>query len=326
MALLLPLASREVPTIFSRRIPSKISPLHLGSSLHIASVMAPSHLVLCRKVPLIAAVGEGQTEVEEQWEKQAKKLSVPGEEVEDQEAEKEKEDDVSVSYELDKEASPEDLEYVGQIKRVLELLKKNRDMIFGEIKLTIMIEDPRDAERKRLLGIENPDELTRDDLAAALEDIHEGRIPKNRLALQLLAEEMVSWPDLEIMEGEFERGSKHDHFVSSEVEGPKTKRNKSLYARVTDTGVDPREAAKRLNVDWDLAADIGAEEEVDDEIEVPPAVILLQLSMQGYGALYLVTALPLLIGVSVEMKYENGFIRSRSSVAVFDPTHDLNSN
>lgn len=38
------------------------------------------------------------------------------------------------------------------------------------MKLTIMIEDPRDVERKRLMGID-PDEITRDDLAAALEDV-----------------------------------------------------------------------------------------------------------------------------------------------------------
>jgi hypothetical protein len=37
--------------------------------------------------------------------------------------------------------------------------------------LTVMIEDPRDIERKRLLGIEDPDEVTRDDLADALEDV-----------------------------------------------------------------------------------------------------------------------------------------------------------
>ncbi|KAI0527393.1 hypothetical protein KFK09_002993 [Dendrobium nobile] len=102
-------------------------------------------------------------------------------------------------------------------------------------------------------------------------NIYEGRIPKNRVALRLLAEEMINWPDLE-------------------VEVPKKKRTKSLYARATDTGVDPREAAKRLNIDWDSAADIEAEDE-DEDIEVPPAV--------GYGALYLVTALPIIIGVSV---------------------------
>ena len=35
-----------------------------------------------------------------------------------------------------------------------------------------MIEDPRDAERKRMLGIEDQDDApTRDDLAAALEEV-----------------------------------------------------------------------------------------------------------------------------------------------------------
>lgn len=57
-----------------------------------------------------------------------------------------------------------------------------------------------------------------------------------------------------------------------QVEAPKKKRNKSLYARATDTGVDPRQAAKRLNIDWDSAADIEAGDE-DEDIEVPPAVV-----------------------------------------------------
>ncbi|ONK74879.1 uncharacterized protein A4U43_C03F11060 [Asparagus officinalis] len=91
------------------------------------------------------------------------------------------------------------------------------------------------------------------------------------MALRLLAEEMNQWPDLE-------------------VEAPKTKPRKSLYARATDTGIDPREAAKRLNIDWDTAADI-EEEDDSDEVEVPAAV--------GYSALYLVTGLPILIGISV---------------------------
>ncbi|KAM6576007.1 hypothetical protein CsatA_024334 [Cannabis sativa] len=150
----------------------------------------------------------------------------------------------SVSAEEATEADPEDLEYVGQIKRVLELLRKNRDMLFSEVKLTIMIEDPRDAERRRLLGIEESDGPSREDLAAALE----------------------------------------------EVEAEKKKPSKSLYAKATDTGIDPREAARRLNMEWDTAAEI---EDSDDkeETEVPKAL--------GYGALYLVTAFPVIIGVSV---------------------------
>jgi hypothetical protein len=34
-----------------------------------------------------------------------------------------------------------------------------------------MIEDPREVERRRLLGIEDPDTPTRDDLGAALEEV-----------------------------------------------------------------------------------------------------------------------------------------------------------
>lgn len=41
--------------------------------------------------------------------------------------------------------------------------------VFGlQVKLTIMIEDPRDVERKRLLGIDDESAPTRDDLAEAL--------------------------------------------------------------------------------------------------------------------------------------------------------------
>ncbi|CAO2194964.1 unnamed protein product [Urochloa humidicola] len=183
------------------------------------------------------------------------------------------EDGVAASAEQ-AEASPEDLENIREVKRVLELLKKNRDMTFGEVKLTIMIEDPRDIERKRTLGIEDPDEITRDDLADALVEVNEGRIPENRVALQLLAKEMAEWPDVEV-----------------EAPKGKSKPGKSVYAKATDTGIDPETAAKRLNLDWDSAADIDGEEEEDDETEVPSAV--------GYGALYLLTAFPVIIGISV---------------------------
>lgn len=48
--------------------------------------------------------------------------------------------------------------------------------------------------------------------------------------------------------------------------------SKSLYAKATDTGVDPKEAAKRLNIDWDAAAEIEDEDDSDD-VDVPPAVV-----------------------------------------------------
>ncbi|CAN0920173.1 Ycf3-interacting protein 1, chloroplastic [Linum grandiflorum] len=95
--------------------------------------------------------------------------------------------------------TPQDLEYIGEIKRVLELLKKNRDMLFNEVKLTIMIEDPREEERKKLFGIDDPDAPTRDELAETLELVNEGKVPKDRLALRMLADEMTNWPNLEVI-------------------------------------------------------------------------------------------------------------------------------
>ncbi|CAI9767393.1 unnamed protein product [Fraxinus pennsylvanica] len=147
----------------------------------------------------------------------------------------------------DSDPDLQDLEYVSQIKRVLELLRKNRDMLFNEVKLT-------------------------DELAAVLVEVNEGKIPKDRVALQMLAEEITQWPSLKV-----------------EITPKKKRPGKSLYAKVTDTGIDPREAAKRLNIDWDSAAEI--EDAEADEVEVPSAV--------GYGALYLVTAFPVIIGISV---------------------------
>lgn len=192
-------------------------------------------------------------------------LSVQDQEEDQEEEEEEEEEEEALP------PSPQDLQYVQDIKRVLELLRKNRDMIFSEVKLTVMIEDPRDVERRRLLGIDDADTPTRDDLAEALEQVNEGKIPKNREALQMLAEEMINWPNLE-------------------VEAPKTKPSKSLYAKATDTGINPKEAARRLKIDWDSAAEI-EDADMSDETDVPPVV--------GYGALYLVSGFPIIIGISV---------------------------
>jgi hypothetical protein len=38
--------------------------------------------------------------------------------------------------------------------------------------------------------------VSRDEMAAALDDVAGGRIPKDRVALKCLYEEMASWPDV----------------------------------------------------------------------------------------------------------------------------------
>eukprot|EP01018_Ginkgo_biloba_P028789 Gb_22829 [translate_table: standard] len=136
-----------------------------------------------------------------------------------------------------------------------------------------MIEDPREVEQKRQLGLEDARGCTREDLGNALVDVYEGRIPKDRIVLRELAKEMLNWPNLE-----------------AEVD---VKRNlrESPYAKVTNTGVDPKLAAQRAKVDWDAAAEILPGDEKDNSESLPPAV--------GFSVLYLVSALPIIIGVSV---------------------------
>ncbi|KAF8104382.1 hypothetical protein N665_0172s0016 [Sinapis alba] len=229
-------------------------------------VCLPSPVVVCRS----SGQRKNRRVVVQQEKGDAAEIRVPVPlTLEQQEKEKEDRDEEVEEGEVD----PEDLKYVNQIKRVLELLRRNRDMMFNEVKLTIMIEDPRELEKRRLLGIEEADAPSREDLAEALEQVNEGKIPKDRLTLQMLYEEMIRWPNLE-------------------VEVSKKQRGKSLYAKSTDTGIDPKEAAKRLNLEWDSAAAI-EEADVDDDDTG------LASKAMGYGALYLVSSFPVIIGISV---------------------------
>lgn len=53
------------------------------------------------------------------------------------------------------------------LSQFLTFFKSEMVLLF-KVKLTIMIEDPRDVERRRLLGIDDENAPTRDDLADAL--------------------------------------------------------------------------------------------------------------------------------------------------------------
>ncbi|XP_010480972.1 PREDICTED: ycf3-interacting protein 1, chloroplastic-like [Camelina sativa] len=172
-------------------------------------------------------------------------------------------------YKEGEEVDPEDLRYVNEIKRVLELLRRNRDMIFSEVKLTIMIEDPREVERRRLLGIEDSETPSRDDLAEALEQVNDGKVPKDRATLRMLHEEMMRWPNLE-------------------VEVSKKQRGKSMYAKSTDTGIDPKEAAKRLNIEWDSAAAIEEADVNEEQGVVTKVAVCSQISLKRFHRLLII--------------------------------------
>lgn len=87
--------------------------------------------------------------------------------------------------------------YCREIFEVLKTLKNTRDMSVNEVKLVVSIEDPRTKERRMQQGIEDERGVSRDEMAVALLDVAEGRVPKDRIALRCLHEEISQWPFLE---------------------------------------------------------------------------------------------------------------------------------
>jgi hypothetical protein len=82
------------------------------------------------------------------------------------------------------------------IVRILRMLKDKRDMDVREAKLIVAIDDPGN-DQKRAIGIEDSLGVSRDEVSAAMEAVAAGQIPKDRLALRVLHNEMVNWPFLE---------------------------------------------------------------------------------------------------------------------------------
>ncbi|KAG0604399.1 hypothetical protein M758_10G169600 [Ceratodon purpureus] len=167
----------------------------------------------------------------------------------------------------------EDQANISEILRVVDLLKKKRDMTFNEVRLTIMIEDPREVERRRQLGIEDERGCSKEDMAVALQEVMDGKVPEDRLILRELTKEMLNWPNLE-----------------DEISGLNPLA--SPYAKMTPTGVDPKLAAQRAKVDWDAAAEIQPGEEPKDLSDMVPPVV-------GFSFLYFVSFIPVIIVVAV---------------------------
>eukprot|EP00195_Chlamydomonas_chlamydogama_P008107 CAMPEP_0202901922 /NCGR_PEP_ID=MMETSP1392-20130828/15337_1 /ASSEMBLY_ACC=CAM_ASM_000868 /TAXON_ID=225041 /ORGANISM="Chlamydomonas chlamydogama, Strain SAG 11-48b" /LENGTH=268 /DNA_ID=CAMNT_0049588581 /DNA_START=39 /DNA_END=845 /DNA_ORIENTATION=+ len=92
-------------------------------------------------------------------------------------------------------------QYCADIFEILRTLKRTRDMSVAEVRLVVSIEDPRARER-RANDIEDERGVSRDEMAAALTEVAEGRIPKDRIALRCLHEEITNWPFLEVVRAE----------------------------------------------------------------------------------------------------------------------------
>jgi hypothetical protein len=86
--------------------------------------------------------------------------------------------------------------FCRDIVNVLKLLKNSRDMTVNEVRLTLAIEDPRARDRRKM-DMEDASGVSRDEIAAALMDVAEGKIPTDRIALRELHRELMSWPGLD---------------------------------------------------------------------------------------------------------------------------------
>lgn len=162
-------------------------------------------------------------------------------------------------------------QYCKEVREQVKLLKSNRDMAFNEIKLTLAIEDPRARERRQELNIEDDSGVSRDELAAALTEVAEGRIPKDRLALRELAREMREWPYADLS-------------------------NDSRISQLSDAGIP--EGNVPVNI---LPDDARRKRRLigRDRNEAPQGFEDLLPDWVGYGALYVVSIAPILIGGAV---------------------------
>jgi hypothetical protein len=168
----------------------------------------------------------------------------------------------------------------AEIFDVLRTLKETRDMSVAEIKLVVSIEDPRTRERRAKADIEDSRGVSRDEMAAALIEVAEGRVPKDRIALRCLHEEVAEWPFLDIntpLTGGFSTASAADKDVQ-----PKT--SPSDYAGLLkggDTVVKPYI--------------MGQEARNKVEGEKPQDLADMMPAWMGYGALYGISFIPVLL-------------------------------
>lgn len=157
--------------------------------------------------------------------------------------------------------------YCREIVEVLKTLKATRDMTVNEVKLIVAIEDPRTRERRKM-DIEDERGVSRDEMAQALVDVSEGRVPKDRIALKCLFEEIYEWPYLTVQT---------DSETAQDVAVPS-----SSYAALQDPGSIAKPYV------------MGKEARAGDK---PQTLADLLPDWVGYLALYGISAIPVMLAV-----------------------------
>lgn len=169
-------------------------------------------------------------------------------------------------------------QYCADIFEILRTLKRSRDMSVAEVKLVVSIEDPRTRERRIVGGIEDERGVSRDEMATALAEVAEGRVPRDRIALQCLHEEMMLWPFLDTPAAE----------AASAGQGPAAGGGAAAAAPAKTL---PSEYASELgNADTVVRPYImGQDARLGDK---PKELMDMMPSWVGYSALYGISIIP----------------------------------
>jgi hypothetical protein len=141
-------------------------------------------------------------------------------------------------------------------------------MSLNEVRLVLMVEDPRAAQQREQYGVEVESGVSRGEILAALTDVTQGRVPADKLALRQLVKELQQWPYLE--NDDMLRGS-----------GP------SPYAEVTNTGASRQQRMAEAQARASTAGGgrVDEVEEAQDLSDFLPKWV-------GWSSVYLISAIP----------------------------------
>lgn len=164
----------------------------------------------------------------------------------------------------------------------IQALRQSRDMTVNEIRLTLAIESPIVREQREMMGAEAGPGVSRDDVAAALADVAAGRVPRDRVALRELHKEVAAWPFLGADGGPVAGSAGRIAAAAAASAG-----SEPVPTPSTPTGPGWRVGQARPKP---LGRDPG---------ETPKSLADNLPEWAGYGMLYLISSLPVIIAGSV---------------------------
>ena len=166
-------------------------------------------------------------------------------------------------------------------------------MTVNEIRLTLAIESPLVREQRELLGVERGSGgVSRDDVAAALAAVASGRVPRDRLALKELHREMGEWPFLKDAGGG--KASSSSDGMSGSSLARRARYEEASASASAASGGEGNSPSGGWRQGQARPRLLGR-----DPTEEPQSLADRLPEWMGYGALYAISAIPVLIAGSV---------------------------